>query len=157
MLLTVRYHRVSILWLRSVYKTCCDFFASKTCRKNAPHSPPSSSVCTVIRDYNAFHRLKLCVDQAYGNALVSNCMVVLHRVRLVLGLVNLCGSAGGTQPNLTKLQSLSTISYRPKAQTPLKVTRAQQLLRWATVWPQQAWAESGEGCCGRLVPCWVPI
>ena len=34
------------------------------------------------------------------------------------------------------------------------LTTAQQMLRWATVWPQQTWAEKvGSGCCGG----WVPI
>jgi len=37
-------------------------------------------------------------------------------------------------------------------------TRAQQLLRWATVWPQQTWAESGDGLLwGALGPHWVTI
>ena len=43
---TARYRQVSILWLRSAYKTCCDSSASRTCRSNALHSPRSSSVCT---------------------------------------------------------------------------------------------------------------
>ena len=34
-------------------------------------------------------------------------------------------------------------------------TRAQQLLRWATVWPQQTWDESGEGLLWGLDPHWV--
>jgi len=38
------------------------------------------------------------------------------------------------------------------------ITTAQQLLRWATVWPQQTSAEKREGAAvGALGPHWVTI
>jgi len=32
----------------------------------------------------------------------------------------------------------------------LNIPRAQQLLRWVTIWPQWTWAEKWRGCCSPL-------
>ena len=64
--LTVRYHQVSILWLQCVCKICCDFSASKICRKNTLHSPPNSSVCIITRrsgDANIARHVSRCTQR----------------------------------------------------------------------------------------------
>ena len=38
------------------------------------------------------------------------------------------------------------------------LTRAQQLLRWATGWPQRHGPKSGGGCCASFLwESWIPI
>ena len=53
----------------------------------------------------------------------------------------------------TKFPTKPIVGYPPRlmsvAALPWKTTRAHQLLRWATVWPQYSWAEKLRGAAVR--------